>query len=126
MPKATSSCGLEEPGIKPLIFQLVDNPLYCLSHRCPSISTSAFNTHYYFRSYSYIHNDILKRTTRVFSPGRRVRTPVPPDILSTSMDSYGHSVPFILQLRVLVGLAYVCTHQPHSKQQTVATLLSSG
>ncbi len=32
LPKATSTCGLEEPGIKPPIFQLVDNPLYLLSH----------------------------------------------------------------------------------------------
>ena len=32
LPKDTSTCGLEEPGIEPPIFRLVDDPLYLLNH----------------------------------------------------------------------------------------------
>lgn len=32
LPKDTSTRGLEEPGIKPLILRLADDPLYLLSH----------------------------------------------------------------------------------------------
>ena len=40
LPKDTSTCGLEEPGIAPPIFQLVDDLLYVLSHSCPDSVSS--------------------------------------------------------------------------------------
>ena len=35
LPKDTSTCGLEEPGIEPLTFRLVDDALYLLRHSRP-------------------------------------------------------------------------------------------
>lgn len=39
LPKHTSTCRLEEPGIKPATFWLVNDPLHLLSHSHPKLYT---------------------------------------------------------------------------------------
>lgn len=60
LPKDTSTCGLEEPGMEPQIFRLADDPLCLLSHSRPrnrmllseswSQVLSFFVIHVYFAS----------------------------------------------------------------------------